>query len=519
MTLAFRVALRAAPALLALACAADDMTVAPLDATGSTGGFATGTGGGPAGNAGKGGTGGTGGKAENGGTSSTGGAAGTSTFGGSAGQPATTGPGGGPGVGGGGAAGAAGSTSFGGMGPTSGKKFCDLPGAGPTKLTVPPGFCVRSFAPPSVVPEPRTLRIAPNGDVFVGSPATSTPGGAFGGLGAIVVLPDDDHDGVADTPVIFAGGVASSGSCKEHDADPTDFTCGHGIAFIDGFLYLTRWNDVRRYPYAVGDRKAKGVPQLVATLGMEDPLDFRFTHTLDRAPNGDVLVSRGRYDSSTCTAASMGEGAVFRLPVAGGVPTTAHLVGQGFRNPMYVRCHPTSGTCFANELSGDGWDGIGGHEKLVVLSDGSNWGYPCCVDKGKPTNGGTDELCATVATETVSFPLHDTPFGLDFNRGSFPGPYKNALFVANHGHVGSPWVGTGVVWYPVDPATSMPMPLSDPNASPMIFVGGFGAGAGTVNGRATDVAFSPDGRMFVIDDTSSEVWWVAPVDLESPLGW
>jgi glucose/arabinose dehydrogenase len=377
---------------------------------------------------------------------------------------------------------------------------------------------VRLFAAPKVVTEPRTIRIAPNGDVFIGSPASGTPGGSFGGLGAIVILPDDNHDGQADAPVIYAGGNPTlTGNCAAHDADPTDLTCAHGIAFIDGFVYVTRWNDVRRYPYKVGDRQASGAPELVATLGMDQPSDWRFTHTVDRAPNGDILVSRGRYDSSACSAASMAEGAVLRIPLGGGLPATPEMLSQGFRNPMYLRCHPTNGACFANELSGDGWDGVGGHEKLALLTPGGNWGYPCCVDTNKPLNGGTPELCATVSSGLVSFPLHDTPFGMDFDRGSFPDKYKNALFVADHGQVGS-WTGSQVVWYPTD-ANGMPLPNIDAAAPPKPFVTGFGHGVDTVNGRATDVAFAPDGRMFIIDDASSEVWWVAPLDLESPAGW
>ena len=529
-------------AIGAVACSADDVTLSPLPQAGiggSPGGHAgtspttggasaagkAGAGGslgkgGAAGSLGKGGAGGgaagasgnagASGKASVGGGGQSGG--GASGSGGNAGNGGKAGAGGKSGAGGSNAAGAAGA------GGTTAKKFCDLPPGAPTKLVVPDGFCVRPFTAPNLVPEPRTIRIAPNGDVFIFSPGHSTPGGSFGGLGAIVVLPDDDHDGLADARVIFAGGTAqTSEDCAAHDVNPNDLTCGHGLAFIDGFLYFTRWNDVLRYPYQTGDRAAQSAPELVTKLGVDKPGDWRFTHTLDRAPNGDVLVSRGRFDSIACSVDSMAEGAVFRLPVGAGVPATPEVLSQGFRNPMYIRCHPTSGACFANELSGDVWEGVGGHEKLALLKPGGNWGYPCCVDQGQPINGGTSELCATVDTGLVSFPLHDTPFGLDFNRGSFPGKYENALFVADHGRVGS-WAGTQVVWYATDPS-GMPIPDADPNALPTPFVTGFGKGKDSVNGRATDLAFAPDGRMFLIDDTSSEVWWIAPVDLEAPPGW
>ena len=60
-------------------------------------------------------------------------------------------------------------------------------------LTVPAGFCVHHFAN---VAETRQLRVSPSGDVFAASPSQPTAGGeSKHGRGAIVVLPDDDHDG------------------------------------------------------------------------------------------------------------------------------------------------------------------------------------------------------------------------------------------------------------------------------------------------------------------------------------
>src|SRR5262245_8417120 len=62
--------------------------------------------------------------------------------------------------------------------PPLGVLFCDLPANAPD-AHVPDGFCVRRFA---VVKTPRTLAFAPNGDLFVASPAIQTPGGAPPGL-------------------------------------------------------------------------------------------------------------------------------------------------------------------------------------------------------------------------------------------------------------------------------------------------------------------------------------------------
>jgi hypothetical protein len=108
----------------------------------------------------------------------------------------------------------------------SSTRFCDLPGSvqyttagkmrvdggsGAEKvafLEVPTGFCVHYFGS---VANTRQLRFAPGGELFVASPTTGTTGGGLGGLAAIVILPDDDHDGTADAPITFLDSLPTRG--------------------------------------------------------------------------------------------------------------------------------------------------------------------------------------------------------------------------------------------------------------------------------------------------------------------
>src|SRR6185369_11946538 len=99
--------------------------------------------------------------------------------------------------------------------------FCGL-GQDVAGASVPGGFCLRRFA---TVAEARTMVFAPNGDLFVAAPMTGTPGGASGGPGAILVLSDDNHDGVAEVTT-FATGIADV----------------HGLTLGDGYLYFTTMN-------------------------------------------------------------------------------------------------------------------------------------------------------------------------------------------------------------------------------------------------------------------------------------
>ena len=81
-----------------------------------------------------------------------------------------------------------------------------VPGGAPTWpdltfLHLPIGFCAHYYG---TVGDARQMRFAPGGELFVASPGALTTGGNSGaGLGAIVVLPDDNLDGVADSTLTF----------------------------------------------------------------------------------------------------------------------------------------------------------------------------------------------------------------------------------------------------------------------------------------------------------------------------
>lgn len=393
--------------------------------------------------------------------------------------------------------------------PGTGMKFCDLPGTDAMELEVPPEFCVREYTTTPIV-EARVLKFAPNGDLFVGAPSQLTPGGASDGPGSIVILPDEDGDGRADSVIHYGGVHPRNGStCSTLEGDPKNLSCVHGLLFSGGYLYFTRSNEVRRYPYEAGDRAAPAEPgELVATLGGVGIPDVRWTHTLEEHKSGAVYVSRGRYDSSGCSDEEMQRGAVFALHVESKLPfpLAPEMLADGFRNPLYLKCAPNScGDCYASELTGDGWDGVGGREKLALLENkAESWGYPCCVARDMPAPGATT-TCKFVGYEQVAIPLHDTPFGFDFERGLWPEPYKHGLFSALHG-ITTSFGGTGIVFLKTDPRSLRP------TSDAKMFVKGFGRPLG----RATDVVFAPDGRMFVADDTLGKIYWIAPRTLQKP---
>jgi glucose/arabinose dehydrogenase len=352
----------------------------------------------------------------------------------------------------------------------------DVPGA-----TARDGFCIKSYAQ---IPEARFMVLAPNGDLFVASPSTPTAGGAGGGVGAIMLLSDDNHDGVAEEH-LFLTGIRDV----------------HALALGPGYLYYTTQNTVFRIPYVVGQRVAAG-PSEDLNLPATYRTGGRWTHGLALSPGGHLITSRGEY--GMCGSAPL-SGEISTINADGSLSPLA----TGFRNPMYMRCHRTDEVCAAMELGEDLLTDA--HEKMLIIHPNTNYGFPCCTTAATPIAGQSAALCGDVTKEDAMFPLSFTPFGFDWEPGNWPAPYQNAVFVAQHGSAYSvpAWQGAGIVFATTDPTTHAPSQAWQP------FQLGWGLG-GSVLDRPTDIVFAPDGRMFIADDTSGRIFWMAPMTMPAP---
>jgi glucose/arabinose dehydrogenase len=409
--------------------------------------------------------------------------------------------------------------------------FCDLPGslvfgaggkvcsvadttAGApslTWLTLPSGYCAHYFAH---VTTARQLRFAPGGELFVASPSTITAGGAPVGLGAIVVLYDDNGDGFADgDPFPHANGSPQKLTIFTRDASV------QGLMFAPGYFYFQTngggpGTQIAKVAYKTGQRMLDGTPSSVADISSANGMYMSGVHwpkTLDMADDGTIYVGNGGDQSQVCNSS------VFPRPFTGGVleidgTPAGTPVARGFRNPIAIRCEKGKNLCFAAELGLDGSGGEGGREKIVPIRKGDDWGYPCCAttDVPLPDISGTPN-CAEVATEQVALVIGNTPFGLDFETGSWPAPYTKNMLVTLHGEV-STWTGARVVAIPMQ-SDGMPVQSTDLDGG---VVPDFATGwdDGTLShGRPAAIAFAADGRAYIANDVTGDIFWVAPLGL------
>jgi glucose/arabinose dehydrogenase len=376
-------------------------------------------------------------------------------------------------------------------------------------VTVPVGFCAHYFANVAHV---RQLRFAPDGDLFAASPSAGTAGGSADvpASGGVLVLPDDNHDGVADSQKTFI-----------------TLSEVQGLAFHGGNFYFQDATTIFVVPLAAGQRELRdgGAPANLTTITAPQASEH-WPKNLDFAQDGTFYITNGSSQSQECTSSPPAFGAVFKASAL--TPgSTNSAVAWGFRNPIALRCETNHDVCLVAELSLDGSGGSGGREKLVPVRQGDNWGYPCCATTYLPFEGATftdlvppvavqPSDCATVSAENVAFDIGHTPFGIDFETGRWPAPWTGRAFVTLHGDVGS-WLGARVAAIALDPQSGLPLPASELDASSngdnlLDFATGWDDGK-LDHGRPAPVAFAPDGRMFVGNDWNGDVFWMAPIGL------
>ena len=393
--------------------------------------------------------------------------------------------------------------------PTSPAHFCDLPGsvqftmngtvtvpggniASVSFLNLPTGFCAHAFAN---VGNPRQLRFAPGGELFVASPTTATTGSGPGGQAAILVLPDDNHDGVGDAASVFLSGLPST----------------QGLLFTSGFFYYQDGTKIMRVPYSAGDRTPSGTSSQVADITVYVS-NLNWPKVLDVADDGTLYVSNSGDQVETCTDPHPFHGGILKLDGSpGGTP-----VVQGLRLPGGLRCSHGFDLCFATEMTRDFSDMVGGRSKVVPIRQGDDWGYPCCATQNLPfTDISPVPDCSTVAAENVSLAVRDRPNDLDFSPATWPAPWSNSAFVTQHGEEGD-WKGARVVAIQTDGMSGQLLPSSDVGGSNTGAMSDFATGwDGTMqtHGRPANVAFASDGRLFLGNDTNGDIVWIAPLDL------
>ena len=360
--------------------------------------------------------------------------------------------------------------------------------------------------------EPRLIRTAPNGDLFL----------ADSGAGIIFVLRGVGPDSKATHIEKFATGL-------DHP---------FGIAFYPAkdpkYVYVGNATTIQRFAYHSGDLHASGPAETIVpdipgyaqlTGGGHWTRDVTFTRD-----GQHMLVSVG--SGSNVDDADTHPREFHRADVLEYTPDGkfVEVYAHGIRNCVGEAINPTTGSlwCSTNER-----DNLGNHlvpDYVTSVPEGSFFGWPWYYMGGHkdprlpdPCANGTGpnaqapaltadqaasckrvDLSSKVSTPDVLVQPHMASLEMVFyptEKKQFPASFDGAAFAAEHGS----WNRANRAGYNV-----IYIPMHDGHATGEYddFLDGFVTKDGQVWGRPVGVAVANDGSLFVTDDGSRSVWHV-----------
>jgi len=372
---------------------------------------------------------------------------------------------------------------------------------------VPKGFKVGIYA--DNLGKPRLPLRAPNGDIFLSDAAK----------GQITLLRSRGGD-KADTTTVFATGLARP----------------YGMALWPAganpkYLYVANVDAVVRFPYSVGDLKAKGEPEVIVDH-ISETSGNHVTRTLAFSKDGKtMLLSVGsatnigakigatppqplaQWEAKYGVGAAWGEelerASVLAFDIDG---RNRRPYANGLRNCVGMLVHPSTGDlfCSVNER-----DELGDNlvpDYLTRVRKGGFYGWPWYyigANEEPRLKGIRPDLKNKVIVPDTLIQSHSAPLGMVVYqapkgaKNAFPKAYEGDIFLALHGS----WNRATRTGYKV---VRVMMKGGVPTGQYQDFMTGMVLSDRDVWGRPAAVEVALDGALLVVDDGGGIVWRITP---------
>lgn len=352
----------------------------------------------------------------------------------------------------------------------------------------PKGFKVELYA--ANLEDPRLIRTAPNGDVFLA----------------------ESHAG----KIKVFRGVTSNGKAQQVELFATGLKLPFGIDFYPPgpnptWVYVACTGYVVRYPYKSGDLKATGAKQvIVPDLPGGGLLRGGGHWTRDIAFSSDgkrMFISVGSHSNVDDTDGNSTEFHRADILVTNPDGSDLRVFASGIRNAVGIAIHPKTGQLWASVNERDELGDNLPPDYITHVEEGGFYGWPWYYIGGTqdPRHAGKHpELKDKVIVPDVLLQPHNASLEMTFYDGQqFPAEYRGHAFAGEHGS----WnrnVRTGyeVIRVPIDANGRATGEYQD-------FLTGFVTADGKVWGRPVGVAVAKDGSLFVSDDGSKSIWRVS----------
>jgi glucose/arabinose dehydrogenase len=373
---------------------------------------------------------------------------------------------------------------------------------------VPKGFKVSVFA--GDTGKARLALRAPNGDIIVSEAAK----------GQVSILRPGAGGDKAETVSVYATGLSRP----------------YGLALWPSganpkYLYVANVNSVVRFPYALGDLKAKGEPETVVEK-IADTGGGHVTRTLAFSKDDRTLfVSVG---SATNIASGIGKeppqplaqwekehglGGAWAEEADRATVLAFDADGKnrrnyanGLRNCVGMLVHPQTGDLFCSVNERDELGDNLPPDYVTRVKQGGFYGWPWYylgAHEDPRLKGIRPDLKDKVTVPDTLIQAHSAPLGMVVYQApagakhAFPKEYEGDIFLALHGS----WNRGTRTGYKV---IRVMMKNGAPTGQYQDFMTGMVLSDRDVWGRPAAVTVAADGALLVVDDAGGVVWRVAP---------
>ena len=347
----------------------------------------------------------------------------------------------------------------------------------------PAGFKVELYA--TGLENPRTLRTAPNGDIFL----------TESDAGRIRIFRGVTSDGKPEQSAVFASGLKSP----------------YGLAFYPPgpdpqYLYVGNTNEVVRFAYHNGDLKANGSPEHVADLPASGG---HWTRAVAFSQDGKKLfVAVGSGSNVDDPDTHPHEKNRADILVCDPANCNLSVYAYGIRNAGGgIAVDPDTGElwCSVNERDALGDNLVPDYITHVQENGFYGWPWWYIGSHQDPRHQGKHpELKDKAIVPDVLLQPHNASLEFTFYEGQqFPAEYKGDIFASEHGS----WNKAVRVGYEV-----IRVPLhqkGDASGEYEDFLTGFVLPDGNAWGRPVGITVAQDGSLLVSDDGSNSIWRVS----------
>ena len=370
------------------------------------------------------------------------------------------------------------------------------------KPLLPEGFSAELVA--SGIESARTIRVAPNGDIFVADSKANQ----------IRIFRLQEGAAKVEEDGIFAAGLHQPYGIAFYPPGPTP-----------EWIYVGNSNGVVRFPYKNGDMKASGEPEEIVD---NIPEAHHWTRDIVFSADGSKLylaVGSGSNIALDMSPEPWIEGGLEawkkekplgatwdteerRADVISYDPDGKNekIYATGLRNCSGMAIQPGNGAlwCVVNERDGLGDDVP--FDYATSVKEGGFYGWPWYYIGSKEDprrKGERPDLASKVTVPDVLFQGHSAPLSIAFyNDDAFPAEYRGNAFVAMHGS----WNRSGRTGYKV---VMLPFKDGKPTGEYKDFMTGFVLSDNEVWGRPVGIAVAKDGSLLVSEDGNGTIWRVS----------